>query len=995
MAFVIVTHLNPQRESHLHEVLERYTSMPVLIAEQGVAIKKNHVYVMPSDAVLTIRDGVIRSQRTDQIRRERKPIDVFFASLAQDRAEYSVAVVLSGGDGDGTLGAKAVKEAGGLTLAQTGDEDGPSSPDMPQSAIASGVIDIAVPADQMAGRLMEFARSFDLLDGMAQQSGTQDELDQETAHREICAVLTAHSGHDFSGYKSKTFFRRVRRRMQVCQLHSLAGYIELIRSEPEEVSNLFKDLLINVTNFFRDPDAFRLLEEQIIPKLFDGKSANDAVRIWVPGCATGEEVYSIAIQIRERLDKLSPAPRVQIFATDIDEPALAVARAARYPAPLLEGLSEERRSRFFKPDGASFVISNEVRELCIFSPHSLIRDPPFSRMDMVSCRNLLIYLGPDVQRQVIPIFHYSLRPGGYLFLGSSESIGQYGELFANVDKKHRVFQARELPGRTPRLPAIFGRDRSTAFDDKVNLDRRENSLSLKEAIEARILERHAPAHVVVNADANIVYYSAGTGPFLEPPQGVPSRQLLTLARRGLRLDLRSALRECIASQKSVGRSNIVVDPDAEPLSYAAITIEPIKDGREQLYLVIFRSEDPSETKGDAGPAIGSVDGSHELEHELRDTKERLQSTIEEYETALEELKSSNEELMSVNEEAQSSNEELEASKEETQSLNEELNTINTELSGKIDELDRANSDLRNLFDSTQIATIFLDRQLVIRTYTPSAAVFFNLRPSDVGRPLTELSSRIDYPNFKEDIQGVFDSGEPVQHQLARDSDGKHYFVRMIPYRATGQEIDGVVVTLVDVTPLAEAEAHKRVLISELNHRVKNILVVVTSIARRTLQRAASLETFQSSFEGRMAALGRAYGILSDENWSEVSIREIFDGEMKPFGRETFKLDGPDLRLSPQQGLSLAMIAHELATNATKYGALSKEGGMVTVQWHVEGDRLEVEWIERGGPATAEPDTSGFGLELLHGEIEYRMQGKLETKFDPEGLIVSFSIPVER
>ncbi|MFK0276219.1 CheR family methyltransferase [Ensifer sp. NPDC090286] len=995
MAFVIVTHLNPERESHLHEVLARYTSMPVVVAEHGIAIEKNHVYVMPSDAILTVKDGCLQSRQADLNHRERKPIDVFCASLAQDRGEYSVAVVLSGGDGDGTLGAKAVKEAGGLTLAQTSDGDGPRNPGMPQSAIASGVVDIAVPVEQMAHRLIEFVRSFDVLDGVTQHSGSQDEMDQETARREICTVLSAHSGHDFSGYKTKTFFRRVRRRLQVRQLHSLDGYIELLRSEPDEVSNLFKDLLINVTNFFRDEDAFRLLEQQIVPKLFEGKSANDAVRIWVPGCATGEEVYSIAIQIREHLDKIQVAPKVQIFASDIDEPALAVARAARYPATLLEGLSDERRRRFFKPDGASYVISNEVRELCIFSPHSLIRDPPFSRMDMVSCRNLLIYLGPDVQRQVIPIFHYSLRSGGYLFLGSSESIGQYGELFATIDKKHRVFQARDLPVKMPRLAALFGRERAASFDEKLSVGSRDSGQTLKQSVEARIIERHAPVHVVVNAEAEIVYYSTGTGRFLEPPQGVPSRQLLTLARKGLRLDLRSALRECVVSHKTVIRSQIVLDPDDNPLQIAGITIEPIDGGREQLYIVIFRSEETTDTTSDSASASAAAEGNHELERELRDTKERLQSTIEEYETALEELKSSNEELMSVNEEVQSSNEELEASKEETQSLNEELNTINAELNGKIEELDRANSDLRNLFDSTQIATIFLDRQLVIRTYTPSAAAFFNLRPSDVGRPLTELSSRLEYPSFRDDIQGVFDSGEPVHHQLARDADGKHHLVRIIPYRASGEDIDGVVVTLVDVTQLAEAEAHKEVLISELNHRVKNLLVVVTAIAKRTTLRASSIEAFQSAFEGRLGALGRAYGTLSNEAWKDVSIREIFAGELQAFGQETFTLEGSDLRLTPQQGLSLAMVAHELATNAAKYGALSKEDGRISIRWFVSDDRLHVDWRERDGPTIGEPDSSGFGLELLRGEIEYRLQGKLETKFDPAGLAVSFSIPIER
>lgn len=995
IAFVIVTHLNPEKESRLHEVLQRHTAMPVMVAEHDMTIEKNTVYVMPPNSILTVKDGRLQSKRPDLAHRERKPIDIFHASLAEDRGEYAIAVVLSGGDGDGTLGAKAVKEAGGLTLAQTADGSGPSNPDMPKSAISSGVVDIAVPVNQMAGRLIEFVKSFDVLGDVSQHSDTQVKMDQETARREICEVLARHSGHDFSGYKTKTFFRRVKRRMQVRQLQTLAGYLERLRSEPEEVSSLFKDLLIKVTNFFRDPDAFRLLEEKIIPKLFEGKTDNDAVRIWVPGCATGEEVYSIAIQIREYLDKLSgAAPKVQIFATDIDEPALAVARAARYPIQLLESIPAERRRRFFRPDGESYVISSEIRELCIFSPHSLIRDPPFSRMDMVSCRNLLIYLGPDVQRQVIPTFHYSLRPGGYLFLGSSESIGQHGELFITVDKKHRIFQAREHPVKMPRLPLFSGQERSSSFED--GAARRESGVTIRQAVDARILDRHAPAHVVVNGEGDIVYYSAGTGRYLEPPQGVPSRQLLTQARRGLRLDLRSALRECSTSQKAVTRANVVIEPDDDPLQFARIAIEPMDGGPgspEKLYIVIFHEDAGAGATADAASAAHGSEGRHEPESELRDIKERLQSTIEEYETALEELKSSNEELVSVNEEVQSSNEELEASKEETQSLNEELSTINAELTGKIEELDRANNDLRNLFDSTQIATIFLDRQLVIRTFTPAAAVFFNLRPTDVGRPLTDLSSRLEYPSFKEHIQQVFDSGKALTHQLARDAAGKHHLVRIIPYRATGDCVDGVVVTLVDVTQLAESEARQQILVSELNHRVKNMLTVVTVIARRTLENVSSLDAFGSAFEGRIGALGRAYGLLSDQGWRAASLREIFNEGLKPFGPESFTLTGPDLHLSPQQGISLAMIVHELATNASKHGALSQEGGRVNVAWNTKDHRALVTWQEQGGPPVEEPRSEGFGFELLRGEIEYRLKGTLQTNFESGGFSGSFDFPV--
>lgn len=996
LSLVVVTHLNPDRVSLLHEVVARFTPMPIVVADDDMPVERNHVYVMPNDAVLTIKDGRLKMIPVDRARPERKPVDVFLASLAQDQGEHSAAVILSGGDGDGTLGAKAIREAGGLTLAQAPDGSAPRQPSMPQSAISSGVIDLAIPVEEMATRLVAFAKSFATLGDVSNVSDDQGGATLRGAHQDICAILTTHSGHDFSGYKTNTFFRRVRRRMQVTQLQSLADYVELLRTEPSEVNHLFRDLLINVTDFFRDEDAFRVLQQRVMPDLFKGKGAGDTIRIWVPGCATGEEVYSLAILFREHLDMVTAAPKIHIFATDIDEVALAVARTARYPEALLGGMSQERLRRFFKLDGASYVITNEIREFCIFSPHSVIKDPPFSRMDMVSCRNLLIYFGPDIQRQVIPTFHYSLKPGGYLFLGSSESIGQHTELFNVIDKKHRIYQAREHSTKMPRIPSLLGQNRSLMFPEGASFQSRENGASLRAKVEKRVLERFAPVHIVVNGEADIVYYSSGTARFLETPQGVPSRQLLTLARKGLRLDLRAALRDCVARQQPTSRHNLVVETEDARGSLVDFTIEPMKerDGVEPLYLIVFQEKGSAEDKEPSAHRTSSDDSNGELETELRDAKERLQSTIEEYETALEELKSSNEELVSVNEEAQSSNEELEASKEETQSLNEELNTINSELNAKIEELDRVNSDLRNLFESTQIATIFLDRGLVIRTFTPAAASFFNLRPSDVGRPLTDLASQLDYPNLKNDIQGVFDSGEMLDHHLAKDAKGKHYQVRLIPYRTEGHRIDGVVVTLVDVTDLAEAEQHQQVLIRELNHRVKNMLAVVGAIAKKTLANSSSIESFRTAFLGRLEAMGRAYGTLSKDKWKDASVKAIFEEELRPFGESNFTLTGPDLRLRPQIGLSLAMVAHELSTNASKYGAFSKEDGRVDVFWEGNGQTFTLDWREVGGPPCKDRGSNGFGFELIHGEIEFRLRGKLETIFHPEGLDVHIELPLE-
>ena len=992
MAFVVVTHLSPDRESLLHEVIARFTRIPVVVVEHDMDLAPDTVYVMPPNSIVTAQGGALHLRAPDPVHRERKPIDLFFASIAAEYGEHAVGVVLSGGDGDGTLGVKAIKERGGLTLAQTSDEYGPTNPDMPQSAIATGLIDIQCPVEEMGAKLIDHAASFDLLDSLGQQDDERPGSPAERAKAEIYAVLRSHSGHDFSGYKSKTFLRRVRRRMQVHQLRSFDDYVALLKRDASEVIALFRDLLINVTGFFRDADAFAMLEETIIPRLFEGKNASDTVRIWVPGCATGEEVFSLAILMREHVERLSSPPRVQIFATDIDESALAVARLARYPEALLEAVSPERRQRFFHLDGASYVLNNQVRELCIFSPHSVIRDPPFSRMDMVSCRNLLIYFGPEIQNRVIPTFHYSLRPGGYLFLGTSEGIGQHGDLFTLVDKKQRIFQAREHVRSAPRLANLVGDSRPLPFPtgrDKLA----QSNYPLRQAVETQVLDRFAPAHVVVNSDGDVVYYSARTGRFLEPSPGAPSRQLQTMARRGLRLELRAALREATSTQRAVTRPDVPLDEEDGRVQLVTITVEPMAErgNGEPLYLVVFNVTGPAHAKSDHELAGQGVAGLLELDRELRDTRERLQSTIEEYETAVEELKSSNEELVSVNEEAQSTNEELEASKEEMQSLNEELNTINAELIGKVEELDRANNDLKNLFESAQIATVFLDRKLVIRNFTPAASAFFNLRPTDVGRPLTDLTNRLDYPDLKANIEQVFETGEVLERQLPRDGQRRHYLVRLMPYREEAKTIQGVVVSLTDVTTLAEAEAHQAVLISELNHRVKNMLAVVISIVNSTLDSAPGHAAHEALL-GRLRTMARAYGALSRVNWTEVLLADILRDETEHFGPERFTLSGPDVRLAAQHALSLGMVIHELATNAAKYGALSASTGSVTVTWELSGADLVLEWRESGGPQVAPPDFAGFGLSLLDGEIQYRHGGTVDTRFEPDGLVVRITLP---
>lgn len=1003
VGIIVVTHLNPERESILHEIISRYTNMTVTVAADGVRVEPNCVYVLPADAILSIAKGILEIRKPESNRRERKPIDIFLSSLAKDMGERSIAVILSGGDGDGTLGTKAVKERGGVTFAQVANGDGPAHPHMPDSAISTGYVDFAIPADEMGGKIVEFVRSFDMLEKIAATASHGDESDSlEQFRAEICQILRNQIGHDFSGYKTKTFLRRVQRRMQVRQIDTIEGYVEILRQDPKEVGALFRDLLINVTNFFRDKEAFDKLSELVIPKLFENRGADDTVRIWVPGCATGEEVFSIAMLMREYMDNLTAIPKIQIFATDIDEHALSVARAARYPEALLDSVSPERRRRFFTPDGVSYVISKDVRDLCIFSPHSVIRDPPFSRIDLVSCRNLLIYFGAMAQNQVVPIFHYSLRSGGYLFLGTSENVSQFNELFTAIDKKQRIFRSRDDVTAPVRVPLVLSGLGQLPHSNPRDANGRRillGGMALRQAAEEQVLERFAPAYVVVNRDGDVVYFSARTGKYVEPATGVPNRQLLTMARRGLRLDLRTALRDAVESDRRVVREHLSVDGEDGRVQLVTLTIEPVVDQNldDPLYLVLFTDEGPSLSREEAlnrNQAEIPLEAVL-LDRELRDTRERLQSLIEEYETALEELKSSNEELVSVNEELQSTNEELEASKEELQSLNEELQTVNAELNSKVEDLDRANSDLSNLFESSEIATIFLDDKLVIRSFTPAVSRVFNILAGDRGRPLTDLSSRLPIPTLQTDLRAVFKTGEVVERRIQSEDGKSHYLARLLPYRDPEQATQGVVATFVDVTALNNTQAHQQVLIAELNHRVKNMITVVLTIAEQTIKRSPSLDSFKAAFLPRIRAMARSYELLSRENWTEAALDEVVRQEFVPFGTERVKIAGPNIRLKPTQALSLGMILHELATNAGKYGALSKSNGSVRVNWQSVGDRVHLIWEEQDGPTVVSPKKRGFGLKLVEGEASYYLGGKAKISFEPLGLRAEFDIHMDK
>lgn len=990
MAFIVVTHLSPDRESHLTQVLQTYTQLPVRVAADGLRVEPSAVYVMPPAVALTIRNGTLRITPNESEHRERKLIDVFFASLAEDQGESAVGVVMSGGDADGALGVKTINERGGITFAQTTDAVGPQNPQMPNSAIATGIIDFALPAGQIADQLLRIAQGRDQRENYFDQAERDEKAKKDL--RTVADMVRGRTGHDLSGYKSKTFTRRLLRRMTVTQCMDVPSYILFATDNPEELDALFRDLLINVTDFFRDADAFDALETLAIKEICEQAGPSGTIRVWVPACSTGEEAYSIAMLLREELDRRSISPRVQIFATDISEGALGIARSARYPESLLGAVSPQRRQKFFTRDGDSYVVAKHIRELCVFSPHSLISDPPFSRIDLISCRNLLIYFGSDLQRRVFPIFHYALRPGGFLLLGLSENVTHHSDLFVPVSKTHRLFKRRDavLAHSALPLPLVPLRSATAPFAPTRGVD--PNVRALRQAIEGHVLDKYAPAHVVVNPAEEVVYFSTRTGPYLEHPRGAPERQLLALTRAELRADVRAALRDAAADKRHVRRHAFLIEDDQK--STVVIDAEPIGSdvaGTPNI-LLVFRTENKSAALPPNVVAESELSRTATLERTIREMAEKLQSNIEEYETALEELKSANEEMLSVNEELQSTNEELEASKEEMQSLNEELNTINSELNTKVDEIDRAHSDLRNLYESTQIASVFLDRDLVIRQFTPAAHKFFAIRKGDIGRPLTELASVAAFPNLEEQISSVSADGQTIERQFDFGQDRARYLVRLIPYRRTTGEIDGVVVTFFDVTQLAQAQVQQEILIAELNHRVKNMLTVVVGIVRQTLGTEDVKPEATARLLGRVQSMARVYSLLSEEHWTDIGIKDLVEQELIAFGKDRIRTYGNDVRVSPEIALPLSMVVHELATNAAKYGALSNDKGYVEAKWSKGGGRLNLQWKEFDGPPVKKWEQKGFGFVLIKGQIEHQLGGSLKITSEPEGVRIEIDVP---
>jgi two-component system CheB/CheR fusion protein len=796
MAFILAQHLDPRHGTLMPELLGRTTTMPVRQVEDQTPVLADHVYVIPPNATLTIEAGVLRVRTPAPDRGVRMPIDTLFHSLAEDQRSNAVCIVFSGSGSDGTLGLRAVKEHGGLAMAQSPESAKHDS--ILRSAIATGLVDHVLLPEEMPQKLVDYAAY--LRSAREAEDGTAAETAEQLAR--ICAIVKRRTGHDFSQYKTNTLVRRIQRRMQVLQVPSVVGYLARLRTDPKESDQLFRDLLIGVTHFFRDPAAFEVLAREVVPRIVEHAGSGGFIRVWTPGCATGEEAYSVGILLKEEIERKGYQPKVQIFAGDIDDDALDFARAGRYPEGMAEHIKPERLERFFIRHKHSYQVVKEIREMCLFSTHNLIKDPPFSRLDLIVCRNLLIYLEAAAQKHVASLFHYSLRPDGYLFLGPAENLAGPPDLFTTIDKKHRIYQRNETVGRPPLSLLPSDREARAYLSARRWTPRvaTENQEQMVAGLERLLLDHYAPPWVIANAQGEAVYFSPRTGKYLEAAAGIPSMELVNMARKGLRLDLRTAIHKAIQTGEEVVREGIEVTASDGSVQRVNLIIRPIAEASAPLYLVIFQDASP---RGAGREAVGPQEGDgvvQQLESELRMTKEHLQATVEEVETSNEELKSSNEELLSTNEELQSANEELQTSKEELQSVNEELETINAELNKKVEELDTVNSDLQNLLQSTQIPTLFLDNHLRIKRFTEAATRVFNLIETDVGRPISHIASRFE-GDLLADLHEVLRTLVPRERQVKLANSPDTYFLRVLPYRRVDNVIDGLVVTYMDVTEM--------------------------------------------------------------------------------------------------------------------------------------------------------------------------------------------------
>jgi two-component system CheB/CheR fusion protein len=1110
LAFVVAAHLDPTQKSHLTEVLGRCTAMPVVQIENPIKVEPNHVYVIAPDRELTIRKGVVRAHKPSAPREHRHPVDSFFRSLAEDQGERAIAIVLSGTGSNGSLGLRFIKAEGGIAIAQ--DPATAAFSGMPRSAIGTEIVDLVLAPDKMPEALLDLAR-----DPYVRQP-TEAAVERAPANQlsSLLDLVRSQTGRDFRSYKTRTLLRHIHRRMGLHRLESLPEYLERLRNDADEIKALAVDLTINVSGFFREPEAWNTLGSKVIAPLVRERANDATIRVWVPGCSTGEEAYSVAMLILEHAKAAKKTFDLRLFATDVAEAVLASARAAAFPASIEQDLQPERLERWFEREDDTYRVKRVLRDAITFAPQNLLQDPPFSRMDLIICRNLLIYLMPEIQKRLLGLFHFALREGGHLFLGPAETTSGHDDLFETVSRKWRIYRRLghtrhelvDVPLVGTGEPAL-----SATYDPQVETRARDGQV-----MDRALIERYAPACALIDRQLRVHYLRGPTEDYLRPASGQPSYNLINMAREGLQSPLRSAVRSALDREQQVSIEGRVRRGGV--LYPVRLVVEPLR-GRSATRLLVSFFEKNRATDAPPAGAEEPVD-ERQLQADLYAARDDLRLAVEQLETSNQDLNASNEEIRSINEELQASNEELETSKEELQSLNEELNTVNQQLRAKIGELEARTDDLNNLLNSTDIATLFLDRRLCIRWFTPSMRALLELLPTDIGRPVSHFAQRFRDGDLLNDARKALERLQPSDTEVVDDL-GRWYIRHIVPYRTAHDRIDGVVVTFTDITdrkhresevseakefvegiveavrfplvvltpelrvksanaafyeifqvtpdetedrPLAQlgnrqwdvpelqrllsrvlaegtefidfeiqhdferigrramllhgraldgaqlillgmvdlterkrGEQERELLARELSHRVKNILAVVQALAMQT-DRSSSVEEYRGKFVGRLYALARAHSMLLDRQSRAADLKPLIEEALEAYrveNPELIEIEGEPLPLTPSQGLGLSLILHELATNATKHGALSRPEGGVEVSWWVEdvrrGRRLHLVWREHDGPAIEPPTEKGFGMRLIERACTHELEGEMELDYAPGGLRCEVIFPL--
>ena len=902
IAFALVSHLDPTHTSILPELIQKKTKMSVKQVKDGMKVEPNHVYIIPPNKEMAILNGTLQLLKKVTPRSIHLPIDSFFRSLAKDQTSNAIGIILSGTGTDGTLGLRAIKEEAGMVMVQ--DLDSAKYDGMPRSAVATGLVDYVLPPEKMPNQLLNFTRH--TIKDLSAESPVEDDS-TANALQKIFILLRSQTNHDFSLYKKNTICRRIERQMHVHQIDNINDYVHYLQESNRAIFTLFKELLIGVTNFFRDPDAFEILKSTYLPALLKNKPDDDLIRVWVPGCSSGEEVYSIAIIFQECMEAIGRHFNIQVFGTDIDEAAIDVARAGLFPQSISVDVNPERLRKYFSKEDNHYQIKKSIREMVIFAPQNVIKDPPFTKLDLLCCRNLLIYFGPELQKKLLPIFHYSLKPGALLFLGTSETIGQSTDLFAILEKKWKIFKRKtsEITGHSalyfpPPSPTVKKQGEGIP-----PLLRKINEVDTLQLVKTILAQSDLPPCVIIDDEGNIIYIHGRIGRFLEPPEGEVSINIMAMARSGLKAGLSRSIRKVVTDNQEIVTEKLQVKGNGgyTKVNLTVRSILELHTGLGGLLMVIFEESPPSGKKmTDNSVQQSGEKKSNDLikvEEELKYTKENLQSTIEELETSNEELKSTNEELQSTNEELQSTNEELETSKEELQSLNEESVTVNAELQHRIDELSNANDDMKNVLDSTDIATIFLDIDLAVRRFTPKVTELIPLVATDIGRPISHFTTILKEVDLTKYAQKVLDD-LAQQEVIVKSDHNRCYQLRIRPYRTVNNVIDGVVITFIDITEL-----------NQLYQKEQRLAAVV-----KDSNDAITLYDFEGKIIAWNKGAEKLYG-YSETEALKMNIMEIVPSERK----DEFK--ALITRLKEEEE-----VEEEVGPYVTE--RLSKDGEIVTV-----------------------------------------------------------------